>query len=85
MVDSATIEPDLVYDYDAQDQIISIELLRVRPNLPGLATKALPFQTFSQQIEFLTFLETIADSDLKSKLTFARQILQNQRTFLHRV
>ncbi|WP_204141644.1 DUF2283 domain-containing protein [Halomicronema sp. CCY15110] len=82
VVDSETIESDLVYDYDRKDQIIGIELLRVRPNLPDLATKALPFQTFSQQIEFLSFLETIADSDLKSKLTFARQILQNQQPFL---
>jgi uncharacterized protein YuzE len=82
VVDSETIEPDLVYDYNAQDQIIGIELLRVRPNLPHLATKALPFQNCSQQIEFLSFLETIADADLRSKLIFARQILQNQQAFL---
>ena len=82
VVDSETIEPNLVYDYDAKDQIIGIELLRVRANLPHLAIKALPFQTCSQQIEFLSFLETIADADLKAKLIFARQILQNQQAFL---
>ena len=82
VVDSETIEPDLVYDYDATDQVIGIELLRVSPNLSDLAIKSLPFQTFSQQIEFLSFLETIADADLRSKLVFAKQILQNQQAFL---
>jgi uncharacterized protein YuzE len=82
VVDSETIEPDVVYDYDANDQIIGIELLRVKPNLPNLAIKAFPFQTLGQQIEFLSFLETIADADLRSKLSFAKQILQNQQAFL---
>ena len=82
VVDSETIEPDLVYDYDAQDQIIGIELLRAKANLPELAIRALPFKTFSQQLEFISFLETIADAELKSKLAFAKQILQNQQAFL---
>jgi hypothetical protein len=50
--------------------------------LPNLAIKAFPFQTLGQQIEFLSFLETIADADLRSKLSFAKQILQNQQAFL---
>ncbi|MEM1281522.1 MAG: DUF2283 domain-containing protein [Cyanobacteria bacterium P01_D01_bin.6] len=82
VVDSEAIEPDIVYDYDAQDRIIGIELLQLRENLPNLATKALPFQRFGQQLEFLSFLESIADTELKSKLSFARQILQNQQAFL---
>ena len=82
VVDSETIEPDVVYDYDAHNQIVGVELLSVKPNLPRLAVKAIPFQSFDQQIEFLSFLETIADADLRAKLTFARQILQNQQAFL---
>ncbi|MBE9067388.1 DUF2283 domain-containing protein [Leptolyngbya cf. ectocarpi LEGE 11479] len=81
-VDSENIEPNIVYDYDAKDQIIGIEVLRVGANLSDLATRALPFQHFDQQLKFLSFLETIADTELQAKLTFARQILQNQQVFL---
>ncbi|MEO1124042.1 MAG: DUF2283 domain-containing protein [Cyanobacteria bacterium J06639_16] len=82
VVDSETIEPDVVYDYDVQNQIVGVELLRVKPNLANLAVKAIPFQSFDQQLEFLSFLENIADADLRAKLAFARQILQNQQAFL---
>lgn len=82
VVDSETIEPDVVYDYDAKDEIIGIEVLRVRANLPDLAIKAFPFRNLGQQMEFLSFLEKIADADLRSKLIFAKQVLQNQQALL---
>lgn len=78
VVDSETIEPDIVYDYDVTDQIIGIEVLRVGANLPDLATKAFPFHSLAQQMAFLNFLETIADADLRSKLLFAKQVVTTQ-------
>lgn len=82
VVDSETIETDIVYDYDADDRVIGIELLRISTNLPKLAVMKLPFQNWEQQLEFLSFLETIADADFQAKLAFAKQILKNQSTFL---
>jgi uncharacterized protein YuzE len=85
VADSESIEPDVVYDYDAENQVVGVEVLRVKANLPNLATKAFPFKSLGQQIEFLSFLETLADTDLQSKLVFAKQILQNQHLLLQRV
>lgn len=84
VTDSESIEPDVVYDYDAKNQVVGVEVLRVRTNLPNLATKALPFKSIGQQVEFLSFLETLADADLRSKLAFAKQILQNQDFLLQK-
>ncbi|MGF1569817.1 MAG: DUF2283 domain-containing protein [Nodosilinea sp.] len=78
VADSESLEPDVVYDYDAENRVVGVEVLRVRANLPNLATRALPFKSLGQQIEFLSFLETLADTDLQAKLVFAKQILQNQ-------
>lgn len=82
IVDSETIDTDVVYDYDADDKVIGIELLQISKNLPKLAVMKLPFQTWEQQLEFISFLETIADADFRAKLAFAKQILQNQSRFL---
>jgi uncharacterized protein YuzE len=82
IVDSDTIEPDVVYDYDADDRVVGVELLRVSANLPELAIKAFPFRSLEQQVDFMCFLEAIADADLQAKLAFARQILQNQQALL---
>ena len=82
IIDSDTIEPDVVYDYDADDRVVGVELLRVSANLPELALKAFPFRCLDQQVEFMCFLEAIADADLQAKLVFARQILQNQQALL---
>jgi uncharacterized protein YuzE len=82
IIDSDTIEPDVVYDYDADDRVVGVELLRVSANLPELALKAFPFRSLDQQVEFMCFLEAIADADLQAKLVFARQILQNQQALL---
>jgi uncharacterized protein YuzE len=82
IIDSDTIEPDVVYDYDANDRVVGVELLRVSANLPELALKAFPFRSLDQQVEFMCFLEAIADADLQAKLVFARQILQNQQALL---
>ena len=79
--DSESIEPDVVYDYDENDQIIGIELLRVSKNVRHLALMPLPFKNLSQQYEFINFLETIADSELQSQIAFTKKILQNQRVF----
>ncbi|MBD2260041.1 DUF2283 domain-containing protein [Pseudanabaena sp. FACHB-2040] len=83
-VDSEAIETDIVYDYSIDNKVIGIELLRVTANLARLAVVPLPFKDLNQQYEFISFLETIADSELRSKLAFARQILQNQKAFLQR-
>jgi uncharacterized protein YuzE len=82
VTDSESIEPDVVYDYDAKNQVVGVEVLRVRADLSNLATKALPFKSLGQQVEFLSFLETLADADLRSKLSFAKQILQNQHVLV---
>ena len=82
IIDSDTIEPDVVYDYDADDRVVGVELLRVSANLPELALKAFPFRSLDQQVELMCFLEAIADADLQAKLVFARQILQNQQALL---
>jgi uncharacterized protein YuzE len=82
IIDSDTIEPDVIYDYGADEQVVGVELLRVSANLPELAVKAFPFRSLEQQVEFIRFLEAIADADLKAKLAFARQILQNQQALL---
>ncbi|NMF82030.1 DUF2283 domain-containing protein [Nodosilinea sp. P-1105] len=84
VVDSETIEPDLVYDYDAENQVIGVEVLRVSVNLADLAVKPLPFSSLEQQVEFINFLESLADQDLQAKLAFAKQILQNQRALLQK-
>jgi len=85
IVDSETIDTDVVYDYDAEDRVIGIELLQINENLPRLAVMKLPFQNWEQQLEFISFLETIADADFRAKLAFAKQILQNQSLFLQSV
>ncbi|WP_347403947.1 DUF2283 domain-containing protein [Nodosilinea sp. FACHB-13] len=82
IVESDSIEPNVVYDYAADDRVIGVELLRVSANLPGLAVRAFPFRSLEQQVEFMRFLEAIADTDLQAKLAFARQILQNQQALL---
>ena len=82
VVDSESIETDIVYDYDADDRVVGIELLRISSNLPQLAVTKLPFQSWEQQLEFISFLETIADVDFQAKLAFAKQILLNQSRFL---
>jgi uncharacterized protein YuzE len=82
IIDSDPIEPDVVYDYDANDRVVGVELLRVSANLPELALKAFPFRSLDQQVEFMCFLEAIADADRQAKLVFARQILQNQQALL---
>ncbi|PSN14482.1 hypothetical protein C7293_11455 [filamentous cyanobacterium CCT1] len=85
IIESDSIEPDVVYDYDADDRVIGVELLRVSANLPELAVRAFPFRSLEQQVEFMRFLEAIADADLQAKLAFARQILQNQQALLQSV
>jgi uncharacterized protein YuzE len=83
--DSESMGEDIVYDFDDQNQVVGIELLRVTANLSHLAVIPLPFQKIEQQVEFLQFLETIADTELKAKLMFARQVLQNQTLALQRI
>ncbi|MGB3493237.1 MAG: DUF2283 domain-containing protein [Elainellaceae cyanobacterium] len=85
VIDSEEIATDIVYDFDADEQIVGIELLQVRTNLPYFAVVPLPFQKVEQQVEFISFLETIAEAELRSKLVFAKQILQNQTAFLQRI
>lgn len=85
IVDSEEIATDIVYDFDANEHIVGIELLRVRANLPHFAVVPLPFQKLEQQLEFISFLETIADAELRSKLEFAKQILQNQTSLMRRI
>jgi uncharacterized protein YuzE len=82
IIESDSIEPDVVYDYDADDRVVGVELLRVSTHLPELAIRAFPFRSLEQQVEFMRFLEAIADADLQAKLAFARQILQNQQALL---
>jgi uncharacterized protein YuzE len=84
VVDSETIEPDVVYDYDVESKVIGVEVLRVSANLADLAVKPFPFRSLDQQVEFILFLESLADFDLQAKLVFARQILQDQRALLGR-
>jgi uncharacterized protein YuzE len=64
IADSETIDTDVVYDYDANNEGIGIELLRVSTNLQRLAIMQLPFQNWEQQPAFISFLETIADNEL---------------------
>lgn len=85
VVDSEEISADIVYDFDADEQVVGIELLRIKANLPDFAVVPLPFQKLEQQVEFISFLEKIADADLRSKLAFAKQILQNQTSLLQRI
>lgn len=82
IIESDSIEPDVIYDYDADERVVGVELLRVSANLPKLAVRAFPFRSLEQQVEFMSFLEAIADADLQAKLAFARQILQNQQALL---
>jgi uncharacterized protein YuzE len=59
VLDSDAVEPDVVYDYGTDEDIVGIELLRVTPNLPKLATLELPFQDSQQHAEFIDFLNSI--------------------------
>jgi uncharacterized protein YuzE len=60
--ESEAMEPDVIYDYDADDRILGIELLRVTHHLPGLIAQKLPFQDPSQQLEFVAFLKNLEQS-----------------------
>jgi uncharacterized protein YuzE len=85
IVDSEAVESGIIYDYDADDRIVGIEILAVTNHLPELAAKELPFQNEAQQLEFVAFLEEIESQSLAKRQKIGGEMMQNQGAILKAV